>query len=162
MSEDVPARIFVSYSRRDGAESASVLRKDLQAEDHSVWQDLIALAGGRDWWSQIEAALKSKTLQHFVLVVTPGALESAVVRREIRLARQEGKTVSPVKGPGLGNLSAVPRWLGHIYDLDVPEQRKVLMRVLEGPSHHAHDGVRAAGRFRATSGGVWHAKSQVA
>jgi TIR domain len=93
MSEDMPTRIFISYSRRDGAESASVLRKDFEAEGHSVWQDLVALEGGRDWWSQIEAALKSKSLQHFVLVVTPGALQSAVVRREIRLARQEGKTV---------------------------------------------------------------------
>jgi hypothetical protein len=37
-------------------------------------------------------------LQHFVLVVTPAALE------EIRLARQDGKTVCPVKGPGLTDL----------------------------------------------------------
>jgi hypothetical protein len=44
-------------------------------------------------------------LQHFVLVVTPAALESRVVREEIRLARQEGKTVCPVKGPGLTDLS---------------------------------------------------------
>jgi hypothetical protein len=31
----------------------------------------VALEGGRDWWSQIEAALKSEALQHFILVVTP-------------------------------------------------------------------------------------------
>jgi hypothetical protein len=126
-------RIFISYSRKDAAIAAATLRKDLEAEHFSVWQDIIALEGNRDWWSQIEEALRSKALQHFVLVVTPGALESAVVRREIRLARQEGKTVSPVKGPGL-DLAAVPRWFGHVYDLDIPDQRKFLMRVLEGPS----------------------------
>ena len=63
-----------------------------------------------------------------------GALASKVVRDEIRLARQEGKTVSPVKGPGLGDLNTLPRWLGRVYDLDLIEHRNTLMRVLAGPS----------------------------
>ena len=42
-----------------------------------------------------------------------GALASPYVKRETRLARQEGKTVSAVKGPELGDLSKLPRWLGH-------------------------------------------------
>jgi hypothetical protein len=109
-------RIFISYSRKDGAEAAAHLREWLLGENLSVWQDLITLEGGRDWWSQIEDALKSKTLQHFVLVVTPAALASPVVRREIRLARQEGKTVCPIRGPGLTDLNALPRWIGHVYD----------------------------------------------
>jgi hypothetical protein len=97
-------------------------------------QDIVALEGGRDWWSQIEDALKSKALWHFVLVVTPAALVSPVVRQEIRLARQEGKTVCPVKGPGLSDLGALPHWLGEIYDLDVAERRTNLIRVLEAES----------------------------
>jgi hypothetical protein len=36
--------------------------------------DIVSLDGGRDW-SQIEEALKSKALEHFVLLVTPEALE---------------------------------------------------------------------------------------
>lgn len=88
-----PARAFISYSRKDGAKFAAKLRKRLVREDISVWQDIIALEGGRDWWGQIEDALKSKVLQHFILVVTPGALSSAIVRAEVRLARQEGKTI---------------------------------------------------------------------
>jgi hypothetical protein len=121
--EHCSERAFISYSRKDGAEAAANLRKWLLGESLSVWQDIIALEGGRDWWSQIEDALKSKPLQHFVLVVTPAALASPVVRREIRLARQEGKTVSPIKGPGLTDLGKLPRWLGQVYDLDVPEHR---------------------------------------
>ena len=66
-------------------------------------------------------------------LLTPGALESPVVRREIQLARQEGKTVSAVKGSGL-DLNAVPRWFGHIYNLDILEQRALLMSVLAGPA----------------------------
>src|SRR5215831_2552252 len=95
MAETSGARIFISYSRKDGGEFAASLRKRLQKQHLSIWQDLIALEGGRDWWSQIEDALKSKVLQHFILVITPAALASPVVRREIRLARQEGKTVCP-------------------------------------------------------------------
>jgi hypothetical protein len=68
MPETSGARIFISYSRKDGAEFATSLRNRLQKESLSIWQDLVALEGGRDWWSQIEDALKSKVLQHFVLL----------------------------------------------------------------------------------------------
>lgn len=127
-------RIFISYSTKDGKPCADELRAEFEGLGFSVWQDLVALRGGADWWSQIENALKSKTLQHFILVVTPGALTSAVVRREIRLARQEGKTISPVRGPGVLDLSALPRWLGQVYDLGVPEKKELLKQVLMGPS----------------------------
>ena len=132
MIHSPPKRIFISYSRKDGAGTAATLRKDLESRNLSVWQDVVALEGHRDWWSQIEDALRAKALQHFVLVVTKGALESQVVRREIRVARQEGKTVSPVRGPGL-DPADVPRWFGHVYDLDIPEQQALFMHVLEGP-----------------------------
>jgi WD40 repeat protein len=132
MPDFVPARIFISYSTEDGSGAAAKLRKDLEAEHFSVWQDIVALEGGRDWWSQIEDALRSKALQHVVLIVTPGSLASPVVRREIRLAKQEGKTVSPVRGPGL-DLAFVPRWLGQVCDLDKPEHWATLLNVLRLP-----------------------------
>jgi hypothetical protein len=131
MSKPAAARIFISYSRKDGAAFAAGLRRDLEAEGFAIWQDLVALEGGRDWWSQIEGALRSKALRHFILAVTPQALASPVVRREIRLARQEGKTFLPVKGPGLGDLDALPRWIGQLIDLDIPEYRLTLRRILE-------------------------------
>ena len=108
-------RIFISYSTTDGKPCADALRDELEKLGLSIWQDLVALKGGSDWWSQIETALKSKALEHFILIVTPGALASAVVRREIRFARQEGKTISPVLGLGVfADLHALPRWLGQI------------------------------------------------
>ena len=129
------ARTFISYSRKDGAEYAAWLRAWLGEHDLPVWQDIVALEGGRDWWSQIEGALMSKALQHFILVVTPAALpDSPSVRSEIRLARQEGKTVCLVKGPGLTDLGALPRWLGQVYDLDLSEHQTTLIRVLQAGS----------------------------
>jgi hypothetical protein len=131
MGGDHRGRTFISYSRKDGADFARDLRATLKKENLSVWQDLIALEGGQDWWSQIENALRSRDLQHFILVVTPKALESAVVKQEIRLARQEGKSVCPVRGPGLIDLNKTPRWLGHVYDLDLPEQKTALIGKLQ-------------------------------
>jgi hypothetical protein len=49
MPDPASARIFISYSRRDGARFAAGLREKLRKKDLSVWQDLIALEGGRDW-----------------------------------------------------------------------------------------------------------------
>jgi WD40 repeat protein len=133
-SDPRQARVFISHSRKDGTEFAKKLHADLSAEHLSIWRDTVALEGGRDWWSQIEEVLKSKTLQHFVLVITQAALASPIVRRELRLARQEGKTICPVKGPGLGELNELPRWLGQIYDLDLPEHRTALIRTLQDQS----------------------------
>jgi TIR domain-containing protein/NB-ARC domain-containing protein len=127
-------RTFISYSRKDGAEFAGWLRGWLNERNLSVWQDIVALEGGRDWWSQIEEALKSKALQHFILVVTPAALDSRIVRTEIRLARQEGKTFCPIKGPSLKDLNTLPRWLGQIYDLSLSEHQTTLIRVLQDVS----------------------------
>jgi hypothetical protein len=53
------------------------------------------------------------------------------VKQEIRLARQEGKSVCPVKGPGVIDLNKLPRWLGHIYDLAIPEQKNALFAKLK-------------------------------
>ena len=51
---------FSPYSRQmkspDGARAVATLRKDLVAEHCSVWQDILALEGYRDWWLGITAA----------------------------------------------------------------------------------------------------------
>lgn len=125
-------RIFISYSRKDGAGFAATLREKLLTKGLSVWQDLLAMEGGIDWWSQIDAAIRSKAMEHFVLVVTPQALDSQggrVVRQEIRLARQEGKTVSPIRGPGIDDLAKLPRWFGHVYDIDLSERTTLLRKL---------------------------------
>ncbi|MDG4560682.1 MAG: NB-ARC domain-containing protein [Candidatus Competibacter sp.] len=134
MTAPRPARIFISYATKDGAGFAAKLRRDLEALGFSIWQDIVALHGNADWWSQIEAALRSKELQHFILIVTPGAMASSIVRQEIRLAKQEAKTISPVRGPGINDIATLPRWLGNVYDLDVAERHTNLMRVLGLPS----------------------------
>ena len=57
-----PSAGVTSYSQKDGAEFANDLRASLSVQALSIWQDIVALEGGHDWWSQIEDALKAKAL----------------------------------------------------------------------------------------------------
>src|SRR5262247_3050433 len=129
-------RIFVSYERQDGMGPAQALRKRLEERGFTLWQDLIALEGGLEWWTQIEQAIKSPSIEHLVLVVTPSALERPIIKKELRLARQEGRQVSPVWAGQQFEMRDLPRWFErvHIYNIQYPEQWERLIQTLSGPS----------------------------
>jgi len=111
-------RVFISYARSDGEEFARELRKRLEAENIPLWQDRVGMEGGRDWWLQITEALEQ--VEFMVLVMTPNALRSEVVRKEWRYARQQGVGVYPVKADANLDFAGLPRWMSsaHFYDLD--------------------------------------------
>src|SRR5215475_10052582 len=129
-------RIFVSYERQDGMGPAQALRKRLEERGFTLWQDLIALEGGLEWWTQIEQAIKSPSIEHLVLVVTPSALERPIIKKELRLARQEGRQVSPVWAGQQFEMRDIPRWFErvHVYNIEYPEQWERLIQTLSGPS----------------------------
>lgn len=115
-----PPRVFISYARSDGEAFAVALRQRLEREEPEItlWQDRARMEGGKDWWRQITEALDA--VQFMMLVMTPGALASPIVRQEWQYARQRGVCVYPVIGaPGL-DFSAMPRWMAsaHFYNLD--------------------------------------------
>jgi len=76
-------RIFISYSRKDGFDFARDLRQKLEKLGLSLWQDIISLEGGRDFWLQITEALDN--VEFMVLVLTDEAMQSPIVRKEWRL-----------------------------------------------------------------------------
>ncbi len=78
-------RIFISYSRKDGFDFTRDLRQKLEQQGFSLWQDVINLEGGRDFWLQITEALDN--VEFMVLVLTDGAMQSPIVRKEWRYAR---------------------------------------------------------------------------
>ena len=125
-------RVFLSYARSDGEALARTLRERLQAADVPLWHDRDAMEGGRDWWQQITAAIDQ--VDFLVLLMTPAALRSDLVRREWRYARQRGAAVYPVlAAPGL-DFSTLPRWMrdAHFYDLD-HEWRKFVADLHQRP-----------------------------
>jgi len=125
-------RIFLSYSRQDGEAFARKLRKKLEANNLPLWQDVISMEGGRDFWLQITGALDE--VEFMVLVLTPGAMQSPIVRKEWRYDQQQGVCVYPVKGEPFSESvhQSLPRWMrdAHYYDLTIPEQRQKFLNDL--------------------------------
>lgn len=130
--------VFISYARSDGEDFATALRERLLTEGVPVIQDRVKLEGGRDWWLQIKDAIE--TVEFMVLVMTPAAMRSEVVRKEWRYARQKGVCVYPVKAGSKAEFDALigtlPRWMRdlHVYDIGFdptafesgPEWRKLV------------------------------------
>jgi WD40 repeat protein len=115
---NVAPRVFISYARADGEAFADSLRQRLQAANVPLWQDRIGMEGGKDWWLQITEAIDASDFM--VLVMTPRAVASPIVRKEWRYARQQGVCVYPVKADTTLDFATLPRWMrdSHFYDLD--------------------------------------------
>ena len=109
--------VFISYARSDGEAFAHRLRQQLEKQHISLWQDRVGMEGGRDWWSQIAEALDD--VAFMALIVTPNALNSEIVCKEWRYARQQGICVYPIRGAPSLDFESLPRWMRdqHFYDI---------------------------------------------
>jgi len=106
---DKPPRVFISYARLDGEAMAQEIRQRLEQEGIPVWQDRVKMEGGRDWWLQITEALNQ--VEFMVLIMTPGAMKSEIVKKEWRYARQQGVCVYPILSAHDLNFAELPRWM---------------------------------------------------
>ncbi len=90
-------RIFVSHSHLDN-EFGIKLVQDLRhvlADDSAVWYDEAnSLYGGDSWWQKIVRELTTRNI--FIVVLSPDAMNSKWVGREIDMALNEGKTIIPL------------------------------------------------------------------
>lgn len=87
------AVVFLSYARED-YKFAEKLRKDLFLCQMEVWLDQDYLRTGDSWPEEIESAIRNADA--FVLVVSPQALESDWVKRELEHARKTKTPILPV------------------------------------------------------------------
>lgn len=85
-----PARVFISYSRRDYyfAESLSL---QLVRRGVPAWMDVLELQPGADWERSLFEAIDGCAV--FVLVASPAALASPYVRAEWQRALAQGRRV---------------------------------------------------------------------
>jgi len=90
-------RIFVSHSHLDndfGTRLAQDLRRVLK-EERAVFYDVLGgLHGGDTWWDKIVEELTARNV--FLLVLSPDAMNSLWVRREINIALNKNKLIVPV------------------------------------------------------------------
>ncbi|MBZ0276764.1 MAG: toll/interleukin-1 receptor domain-containing protein, partial [Anaerolineae bacterium] len=100
--------LFISYARKDGRTFAAELRKQLTAEGFTIWQDVVSLPPGEQWWLKIKEAIDS--VQTMILILSDAALDSSVVRREWAYARSVGIQIIPV-AQDAGIYDKSPRWV---------------------------------------------------
>ena len=90
-------RIFVSHSHLDndfGTRLVQDLRRVLVDEDAVFYDVLGGLHGGDTWWEKIVEELTARDV--FLLVISPEAMNSMWVRREINVALNENKNIIPL------------------------------------------------------------------
>jgi WD40 repeat protein len=86
-------RVFISYSRKNEA-FAERLARDLSDAGLDVWIDLRQIQGGEIWQQEIFRGLDRTDF--VVLCLSPAAIASEWVQREVTTAKNAGKRIYPV------------------------------------------------------------------
>jgi WD40 repeat protein len=121
-----PRRIFISYARKDGAETAQTLRTTLEAANHTVWLDTDRIHGGASWSKAIESALNNCDV--LLAILTPAAYLSEICRAEQIWALDEGKLVIPVLATN--DAKSIPLYLKALNYRRFPEHQSDLLNDL--------------------------------
>jgi uncharacterized membrane protein YeaQ/YmgE (transglycosylase-associated protein family) len=87
------ANLFISYSSAD-RDIALRIATRLESNGHVVWIDHKGIRGGTKWAAEIVKAIEASDF--IILLLSPDALTSDNVRKEIDLAAEEHKSLLPV------------------------------------------------------------------
>lgn len=91
---DTRTHIFISYSRHD-SEFVDRLQEDLQIRNFDPWVDRQRLEGGEEWARAIQRELDR--CQVVLVALSPDAIDSNWVRREITYAVMAKKRIIPLR-----------------------------------------------------------------
>lgn len=86
-------QLFVSYSRRDGDVAARLI-SEVEALGHSAWRDTSEIHGGAQWREAIVGAIARADA--VLLLISPAAITSENVAREVNLADEHETPIIPV------------------------------------------------------------------
>src|SRR5262245_11019853 len=87
------AKVFISYSRRD-SDFAGRLEAAMAARGFEVLIDRSEIYALEDWWQRIEALITQADTVVFVL--SPDAVASEIVQKEVAFAASLNKRFAPV------------------------------------------------------------------
>ncbi len=86
-------RIFISYSRSDAGDFAIQAQKHLSSFKFDVFTDINNIDVADTWSKVIEDNITN--CDYFVIIVTPGSLQSSYVESELHQAQKENKKIIP-------------------------------------------------------------------
>jgi hypothetical protein len=127
----IPSEVFLSHSSQDRA-FATALAETMRQHGVPVWYSPTNILGAQQWQEEIGAALRR--CDWFVIILSPNALSSLWVKRELSYALQErrfDRKISPlVLVPGdYTSLSwTLPQFQMIRYDEDIHAGHRELFR----------------------------------
>src|SRR5438105_3160054 len=147
MASSAATKVFVSYARKDGADLAQRLHRDLEkVGGFDVWLDTRRIAGGATWTKTIETALDEA---HVVLaLLTPGSYLSEICRAEQLRSLRKGKCVIPLlaqRGTDIPLHLEAKNYRDFTTAAAYTDRLRELMQDIEG-----RDGVKLKEEFRQT------------
>jgi hypothetical protein len=86
-------KLFFNYARRD-AEFVRKLSNDLNILGFTFWVDTVQISGGEAWIDEITKAIQECSAM--ITVISPDAITSKWVQRELALAMNHDKPIIPV------------------------------------------------------------------
>jgi len=89
----MPFEVFISYRRKD-IEFVTRLHRELANRGISAWFDQESIEVGDQWRSSIAEGIRDCRV--FVLVLSPDAVQSANIRKEVDLAETHQKPIVPL------------------------------------------------------------------
>src|ERR1035441_7230857 len=87
------AELFISYSKHNRPQALELAR-ELRAEGFSVWIDQGGIEGAQNWSARIVEGINDCST--LLLLLSPQAVASKNVAREVHLAFEKGKHILPV------------------------------------------------------------------
>jgi len=123
-------RVYIAYNPLDGAELAAEVRQKLTEAGISLWPDLEPQQGQRDWWANVTQAIEQ--VSFLVLIMTPAATQSNLVRRQWRHASQHGTCIFPLTQADNLNFSLLPRWIRQVHFFNLQLEWPKLLTALNG------------------------------
>ena len=87
------SQVFISYARLDGSLVKPIAER-IESAGHKVWLDKSTIPGGAAWQEEIIRGIERADV--FLLMMSPSALSSENVEREVGLAYSAGISISPV------------------------------------------------------------------
>ncbi|HEX2621736.1 MAG TPA: TIR domain-containing protein, partial [Phototrophicaceae bacterium] len=123
-------RVFISYSRRD-KNFAERLARDLSDAGLDVWIDFRQIHAGEMWQEEIFRGLQRAEM--VIVILSPDAVASYWVKREVNTAREQGKLILPVMAiEALSDIkqSEELKWLEAVHFIRFPDRYEEAFREL--------------------------------